>query len=76
MVQRINDQWRWVLAPAYDLTFCNEGYNGEHATSVNGTGHPTINDFILVGTKIKMREQRCRELIDEIRDKCVELKDI
>ncbi len=76
MVQRINDQWRWVLAPAYDLTFCNEGYNGEHATSVNGTGHPTINDFIHVGTKIKMREQRCRELIDEIRDKCVELKDI
>ena len=28
--------WRWRLAPAYDLTLCTEGYNGEHATSVNG----------------------------------------
>ncbi len=32
--------WQWHLAPAYDLTLCTEGYNGEHATSVNGTGHP------------------------------------
>lgn len=32
--------WQWRLAPAYDLTLCTEGYNGEHATSVNGTGQP------------------------------------
>lgn len=66
-------KWRWRLAPAYDLTLCTEGYNGEHATSVNGTGHPEISDFIAVGTKIKMSQSRCRELIEEVRSSCREL---
>jgi len=65
--------WRWKLAPAYDLTRCTEGYNGEHATSVNGTGHPTLKDFIAVGTKIKMNEKRCREIIDEVSVNCNDL---
>ena len=62
--------WKWYLAPAYDLTLCTEGYNGEHATSVNGTGRPTLKDFIAVGTKIKMNEQRQREIIEEVRLGC------
>jgi serine/threonine-protein kinase HipA len=73
LVRRTGNAWRWVLAPAYDLTLCTEGYNGEHATSVNGTGHPTLQDFIAVGTKIKMNEQRCREIIDEVRSNCGDL---
>lgn len=60
-------KWCWRLAPAYDLTLCAEGYNGEHATSVNGTGYPKLADFISVGDKIKMSEKRCREIIDEVR---------
>ena len=68
-----NGSWKWHLAPAYDLTLCTEGYNGEHATSVNGTGHPTLKDFIAVGTKIKMNEQRCREIIEEVRCNCDDL---
>ena len=59
--------WRWRLAPAYDLTLCTEGYNGQHATSVNGTGHPRMSDFIAVGKKAKLSEARCREIIDEVR---------
>lgn len=65
--------WRWRLAPAYDLTLCTEGYNGEHATSVNGTGHPGLSDFVTVGTKIKLPETRCREIIDEVRYGCTEI---
>lgn len=65
--------WRWRLAPAYDLTLCTEGYNGEHATSVNGTGHPQLSDFIAVGKKIKLSEHRCRELIEEVHSGCSEL---
>lgn len=65
--------WRWRLAPAYDLTLCTEGYNGEHATSVNGTGHPELSDFIAVGIKIKLTEARCREIIDEVRSGCGDL---
>ncbi|MBR1468457.1 MAG: HipA domain-containing protein [Bacteroidaceae bacterium] len=68
-----DNSWKWQLAPAYDLTLCTKGYNGEHATSVNGTGHPIMKDFIAVGTKIKMKEQRCREIIDEVRYNCEEL---
>ena len=74
-VVRDNDlkTWRWRLAPAYDLTLCTEGYNGEHATSVNGTGQPRLSDFIAVGNKIKLSEDRCRELIEEVRSGCMEL---
>ena len=68
-----NGSWKWHLAPAYDLTLCTEGYNGEHATSVNGTGHPTQKDFIAVGTKIKMNEKRSREIIEEVRCNCDDL---
>lgn len=67
------DAWHWRLAPAYDLTLCTEGYNGEHATSVNGTGHPGLSDFISVGTKIRLSESRCREIIEEVRSCCTEI---
>ena len=65
--------FQWHLAPAYDLTLCTEGYNGEHATSVNGTGHPTIKDMIAIGAKNRMTAQRCREIFDEVRSDCIDL---
>ena len=68
-----NGQYVWHLAPAYDLTLCTEGYNGEHATSVNGTGNPTLKDMIAVGTKNKMSEQRCREIFEEVKANCGDL---
>lgn len=63
----------WHLAPAYDLTLCTEGYNGEHATSVNNTGNPSLSDMIAVGTKIKMKEQRCLEIFEEVESACGDL---
>jgi serine/threonine-protein kinase HipA len=66
-------KWQWRLAPAYDLTLCTEGYNGQHATSVNGSGRPTLQDFIFLGTKIKMPESRCREIFQEVYDNCGDL---
>ena len=63
----------WHLAPAYDLTLCTAGYNGEHATSVNGTGNPTLTDMIAIGTKFKMKEQRCREIFEEVKAVCGDL---
>ena len=65
--------WQWHLAPAYDLTLCTEGYNGEHATSVNGTGHPTIQDMITIGTKNKMNKPHCIRIIEEVRTGCGDL---
>ncbi|MBQ8673318.1 MAG: type II toxin-antitoxin system HipA family toxin [Bacteroides sp.] len=63
-------KWVWHLAPAYDLTLCTEGYNGQHATSVNQTAVPTLQDFIAVGIKTKMSEKRCREIFDEVYQNC------
>ena len=68
-----DNKWHWHLAPAYDLTRCTEGYNGEHATSVNGTGHPTLADMMAVGVKNKMKEARCKEIIEEVRANCDDL---
>ena len=67
------ENWAWHLAPAYDLTLSSEGYNGQHATSVNGSSKPTMQDFISVGTKIKMTEKRCREIIQQVYDNCGDL---
>ena len=66
-------KWSWHLAPAYDLTLNTQGYNGEHATSVNGTGHPTVADFITVGTNTKIPEAACRRIIDQVASNCAPL---
>ena len=73
MTKGDDKKWYWHLAPAYDLTRCTEGYNGEHATSVNGTGRPSIADMIAVGVKNKMKESRCREIFEEVKGNCGEL---
>lgn len=67
--KNVHGKWQWHLAPAYDLTHCTEGYNGQHATSVNGTGAPTPDDMIAVGTKNKIPEAKCREIYEEVMDK-------
>ena len=61
------------LAPAYDLTLNSEGYNGEHATSVNGTGHPKMSDFLEVGKRIRLSERSCQQLIEQVADNCSSL---
>lgn len=68
-----NGKWAWRLAPAYDLTLCSEGYNGEHATSVNGKGNPGLVDFVAVGKKIKITEKRCVEIIDQVMGTCADI---
>ena len=67
-------KWTWRLAPAYDLTHSTEGYNGEHATSVNSTSRPTYKDFLAVGTKAKISPARCRELYEQVRENLVNIE--
>ncbi len=73
IVKTPDGKWKWQLAPAYDLTLNTEGYNGEHATSVNGTGYPKLSDFLEVGRKIRLSESRCRQLIEQVADSCCNL---
>ena len=65
-------RYKWHLAPAYDLTWCAGGYNGEHATSVNGTGNPAqlpIGYRPVVTSNIPA--QRCQGLYRGIKNACV-----
>ena len=57
----------WHLAPAYDLTRCVHGYNGEHATSVMGHGKPSEADMIAAAESIRILPTRAREIICELR---------
>lgn len=56
----------WELAPAYDLTLCSSGYNGEHATSTNYQGNPNKEDVLTVGESINITKSRCNYIIDEV----------
>ena len=62
---------RWELAPAYDLT--NDQTLGEHATTANFKGMPTVEDLITVGTDTKMTRNRCQQIIDEVKEAIKEL---
>ena len=64
---------KWSLAPAYDLTPVPEGYHGEHATSVNNNGRPTINDMLIVGEDIRIPKKRGKEIIEEVQEQCSEI---
>lgn len=66
--------WKWRLAPAYDLTLCEEGYNGEHATSVCGKANPSLSDFIEVGQKIRIAKTKCLAIIEEVYTNCRDIR--
>ena len=60
----------WRLSPAYDLTYSNT-YYGEHTTTVDGEGGaPTEKDLLQVGLQAGMGKEKCRRIINEVRD-CV-----
>ena len=59
---------KWSLSPAYDLTHNPEGYKGEHATSVNGNGLPTVEDMLAVGETIRIPRTKGQQIIDEMTD--------
>lgn len=64
---------KWELAPAYDLTYCPKGYNGEHASSVNYNGNPTEKDMLEVAASVRISADEAKAIIDDIRPKCKSL---
>lgn len=58
---------RWRLSPAYDLTYSNT-YFGEHTTTVDGNGRdPGIKELMEVGKKAGLKKDWYREAAEEIR---------
>jgi serine/threonine-protein kinase HipA len=61
---------RWVLSPAYDLTY-SSSLGGEHATTVNGNGvNPGMDDILAVAKRIGLNTTKARNTAGCIRD-CV-----
>jgi len=61
-----DEEERWVLSPAYDLTF-SYSLGGEHATTINGNGkNPGRNELIEVAKGIGIVENKAKTIADEI----------
>ncbi len=66
----LDDEKRWILSPAYDLTYSNS-LNGEHATTINGNGvNPGINDLLEVAKKAGLDIKAARAAAEDIKE-CV-----
>lgn len=61
---------RWILSPAYDLTYSNS-IGGEHATTVNGNGaNPGMADILAVAKKIGLNVTKAKRTASDIKE-CV-----
>ena len=61
---------RWILSPAYDLTYSNS-LGGEHATTVNGNGiNPDIDDLLSVAKRIGLNVAESKKTALNIKE-CV-----
>ena len=66
----IYEEKRWILSPAYDLTYSNS-IGGEHATTINGEGmNPTFEDIIAVADYIGINRRKAKSIASNIYD-CV-----
>ena len=59
---------RWVLSPAYDLTY-SSSIGGEHATSVHGNGaDPGMTDLLAVADGADIDGSKARRIAEDIRE--------
>ena len=64
------EEERFKLAPAYDLTYSNS-LGGEHATTINGNGtHPEMTDLLAVAEQIGIRKAQAKKIASDIQE-CV-----
>lgn len=57
---------RWVLSPAYDLTY-SYSIGGEHATSVHGNGrNPGRKELLMTARTVGINEIKARAIADDI----------
>lgn len=64
----------WRFSPAYDLTY-STSFGGEHATTVNGNGKPTMNDVLTLAEKVGLPSRKAKNVAHEIELRCTELLD-
>lgn len=52
------------------LNLCKTGYHGEHATSVNNNGKPSLSDMFLVGESIRIPKEKAMDIIHTVYENC------
>lgn len=63
------EEKRWVLSPAYDLTY-SSSIGGEHATTVNGNGvNPSMEDILAVAKRIGLNMTKAKKTASEIQER-------
>lgn len=63
----MDENGRWSLAPAYDLTF-SSGPGGEHSTAIAGEGrNPGMSHLLAVSRGASISDQDAREVIEQVR---------
>lgn len=61
---------RWILSPAYDLTYSNS-IGGEHATTVHGNGvNPDMDDIMQVAKMIGIQNGKAKSIANNVKE-CV-----
>lgn len=67
----LEEENRWCLSPAYDLTYSNS-IGGEHATTINGNGvNPDMDDILAVAKRIGLNTTKANKTAKAIKE-CVE----
>ncbi|MGZ2378944.1 type II toxin-antitoxin system HipA family toxin [Rhizobium brockwellii] len=58
---------RWILSPAYDLTF-SSGPGGKHSVDIAGEGRsPDMKHLLTVSRQASISDQDARDVIDQVR---------
>ena len=64
----LEDEARWILSPAYDLT-CSNLLGGEHVTMVNGNGtNPRVSDALEVAKRIGISRTAAKRIATQIKE--------
>lgn len=62
---------RWILSPAYDLTY-SYSLGGEHATTVHGNGrNPGMSEVLEVAKTVGINSRKAKSVAEDIRE-CVQ----
>lgn len=64
---------RWILSPAYDLTY-SYSIGGEYATTINGEGrNPGMTEVLEVAKQIGMKVTKSKSIAEEVRECVMEM---
>ena len=66
------EEGEWGFSPAYDLTY-STSFGGEHATTVNGRGKPTMDGILALSSEVGLPSRKAKVAVQEVQARCNEL---